>query len=400
MSAVSHPGRAELLLERDGELESLRAALAEAANGEGRLALVEGPAGIGKSRLLAELRAAAEEDGARVLSARGSELEREFPFGVVRQLFEPALSDEATRERWLAGAAASAEPVFGAAVPDAPAAATDASLRRPPRPLLAHRERRRPTGRCSCRSTTSTGATAHRSASSPTSPAGSRTCRCVVGATLRSTDPGTDPALIAEIGHEPATRSVRPGPLSAEAASAMVRARLGEDAHEAFCAACAEATGGNPLLLRQLLTSLEADGVKPDAASVEVVADIGPRAVSRTVLIRLARLPDEAVSVARAVAVLGESADLPTVATLAELPEQEVAAQTAALARAEILRAEPPLGFVHPLVRDADLQGALPRPPRADALARRRAASRRRRAGRTRWPRTSCRCRAGARSGS
>ena len=43
--------------------------------------------------------------------------------------------------------------------------------------------------------------------------------------------------------------------------------------------------------------------VKPDAAHVDVVADIGPRAVSRTVLLRLARLPDEAVSVARAVAV-------------------------------------------------------------------------------------------------
>ena len=56
---------------------------------------------------------------------------------------------------------------------------------------------------------------------------------------------------------------------------------------------------------------------------------------------------------ARAVAVLGESADLPTVAALAELSEKEVAAQTAALARAEILRDEPPLGFVHPLVRDA-----------------------------------------------
>jgi ATP/maltotriose-dependent transcriptional regulator MalT len=63
-------------LERDRELESLRAALADAADGEGRLALVEGPAGIGKTRLLAELRAAAAEDGARVLSARGSELEQ------------------------------------------------------------------------------------------------------------------------------------------------------------------------------------------------------------------------------------------------------------------------------------------------------------------------------------
>jgi len=349
---VPHPGRAELLLERDGELESLRTALAEAAGGEGRLALVEGPAGIGKTRLLAELRAAAEEDGARVLSARGSELEREFPFGVVRQLFEPALSDEDARARWLAGAAASAESIFGAADPDAPAAATDASFAalhglywltanaaadgqllmsvddlhwcdRPSLRFLAYLARRL------------------------------EDMPVVVGATLRSTDPGTDPALIAEIGHEPATRSVRPGPLSAGAVSAMVRARLGEEAHESFCAACAEVTGGNPLLLRQLLTSLEDDGVTPDAASVSVVADIGPRAVSRTVLIRLARLPDEAVSVARAVAVLGESADLPTVATLAELPEEDVAAQTAALARAEILREEAPLGFVHPLVRDA-----------------------------------------------
>jgi predicted ATPase len=175
----------------------------------------------------------------------------------------------------------------------------------------------------------------------------------VVRATLRSTDPGTDPALIAEIAGEPATRSVRPGLLSADAVSAMVRGRLGEDADSRFCAACARVTGGNPLLLRQLLTSLEADGVRPDAASVNVVADIGPRPVSRTVLIRLARVPDEAMSVARVVAVLGESADLPTVAALADLSQEEVAAQTAALARVEILRDEPPLGFVHPLVRDA-----------------------------------------------
>ncbi len=34
----------------------------------------------------------------------------------------------------------------------------------------------------------------------------------LIGATLRSTDPGTDPALIAEIEHDPATYAVRPGP--------------------------------------------------------------------------------------------------------------------------------------------------------------------------------------------
>ena len=64
---------------------------------------------------------------------------------------------------------------------------------------------------------------------------------------------------------------------------------------------------------------------------------------------------------ARAVAVLGESADLPAVAALAELDEQDVAARDRALARAEILRDEPPLGFVHPLVRDARLPRAVSR---------------------------------------
>ena len=72
---MSDAGPAELLLERDRELESLRSALHEAAGGGGRLALVEGPAGIGKSRLLAELRRAAQADDVLVLTPRGSELE-------------------------------------------------------------------------------------------------------------------------------------------------------------------------------------------------------------------------------------------------------------------------------------------------------------------------------------
>ena len=85
--------------------------------------------------------------------------------------------------------------------------------------------------------------------------------------------------------------------------------------------------------------------------------EIGSRAVSSSVLLRLARLPGEAAAVARAVAVLGEGADLPAVAGVAGLDEAQVAATMAALARAEILRPEPPPGFVHPLVRDAVYQG-------------------------------------------
>jgi hypothetical protein len=50
----------------------------------------------------------------RVLGARGGELEREFPFGIARQLLEPvvAAADGAEREGLLAAAAALAEPVL------------------------------------------------------------------------------------------------------------------------------------------------------------------------------------------------------------------------------------------------------------------------------------------------
>ena len=97
----------EVLLERDRELATLDGLLEQAAEGRGRVVLIEGPAGIGKSRLLSGLR---ERAGRRmtVLAARCGELERDFSFGAVRQLLEPV----ASRERLLAGAAAPAEGVL------------------------------------------------------------------------------------------------------------------------------------------------------------------------------------------------------------------------------------------------------------------------------------------------
>src|SRR5919206_415929 len=56
------------------------------------------------------------------------------------------------------------------------------------------------------------------------------------------------------------------------------------------------------------------------------------------------------------VALLGEIATLPAVAALSGLDETRVADATGMLARAEILRREAPIGFVHALVRDAVYQ--------------------------------------------
>src|SRR5215211_6391411 len=97
MSEPAPPG--ELLLERGEELARIESALAEARAGRGAFVVIEGPPGIGKTALLAAARSAAAEGGMRVLRSRGAELERDFAFGVVRQLFEPPLAAAAEPER-------------------------------------------------------------------------------------------------------------------------------------------------------------------------------------------------------------------------------------------------------------------------------------------------------------
>ena len=94
------------------------------------MAVVEGSAGIGKTRLLAEARAIAASMGFQVLSARGGELERDFAFGLVRQLFEPLVATASAQERaeLFAGAAGLAAPLFGEAGLDEAPAAGDVSF--------------------------------------------------------------------------------------------------------------------------------------------------------------------------------------------------------------------------------------------------------------------------------
>ena len=178
----------------------------------------------------------------------------------------------------------------------------------------------------------------------------------LVAATLRTGEPGHRPRA-ARRDRRTTRRSRRCGPArSAPAAvAALVRAELGEDADPAFCAACHDATGGNPLLLRQLLRTLEAEGIAPGArATSRRSAPVGPRAVASTVLLRLARLPADAAAVTRAVAVLGrERRAAGDRRARRASARTAVAGATRALVHAEILRPEPPLGFVHPLVRDA-----------------------------------------------
>jgi ATP/maltotriose-dependent transcriptional regulator MalT len=80
---------ADHLVGRAAELDRLVAALGGLERGQSAAVELLGPAGIGKTRLLAEFRDRVEADGALVLGGRGAEQERDLPFWV----FVDALDD-------------------------------------------------------------------------------------------------------------------------------------------------------------------------------------------------------------------------------------------------------------------------------------------------------------------
>ncbi len=346
------PAGSGRLLERERELEALGAAVGAVADGTAGLVLVEGPAGIGKSRLLAAAKALADECGLRVLAARGGELERDFPFGIVRQMFESLLVDETARWDLLSGAAGTATPVFdrpGERAGEPLAEGWFAALHglywltanvSQDRPVLLVVDDLHWCDRASLRFLAYL---AQRLEDLPV----------LLVASYRRSEPGADQALIGELTSDPLAQLLMPRLLTATAVAEVVRDRLGEGVEPAFADACHSSTAGNPLLLEELLKTLAADQIPPDAAHIDAIAELGPRAVSRAVLLRLTRLSADAVQVARAIAVLGDGPQLPVVAELADLEPSAVAAATRELVHAEILRPEPPLGFVHPLVQAA-----------------------------------------------
>src|SRR5512132_546595 len=72
---------------RTVELRTLVDALGRAAGGRPAIVVVEGEAGIGKSRLLAEALEAARSRGLQVVAGRGQDLERNRPFGLLADGF-------------------------------------------------------------------------------------------------------------------------------------------------------------------------------------------------------------------------------------------------------------------------------------------------------------------------
>ena len=337
------------LLERGAEVAALADLIGAIGNG-GRLLAIEGPPGIGKTALLAEAKGLGQEAGLQVLSARGSELERSFSYGVVRQLFEPLLVSVPAEERaeLLAGAAALAAPLFepeGVAVD--PRGDSSLATLHGLYWLTANLAARRPLllvlDDLHWSDLPSLRWLAYLLPRMEGLPV------LVVGG-LRPEEPGEDATLLAQTVSDPMTVVIRPAPLSVEAATVFLRESLTAHADEAFCAACHAETGGNPLLLRELVRTIADEGVVPIEVNVPRLHELAARAGSRAVSLRLSRLPPAATALARAVAILGDDADPHQAAVLADLDEPTAAEATAVLARVDVLRPQSPLGFVHPLI--------------------------------------------------
>jgi DNA-binding CsgD family transcriptional regulator/tetratricopeptide (TPR) repeat protein len=346
------------LLERDTELAAIEDLIA--AGPGGRLLAIEGPPGIGKTSLVAHAKARAQEASMQVLSARGSDLERAFSYGVVRQLFEPFLAraSEEMRAELLADAAALATPLFEPAqlvakpTPDASLASLHglywltANLASRGPLLLAVDDLHW----CDAPSLRWLAYLLPRMEGLGLA---------IVGG-LRPGEPGEDPSVLAQIVSDPLAAVIRPAPLSTPAAALLVREILSSDADDAFCLACQQETGGNPQLLVELVHEIASEGLAPTEVNVPRLRKLEARAGSRTVSVRLARLPPEARRLAQAVSILGDDADPRHAAALADLDAPAASEAADALARVDVLRPQQPFGFVHPLIRAAVYEALTP----------------------------------------
>jgi DNA-binding CsgD family transcriptional regulator len=335
------------ILERPDELGRIAAALDAARQGDGQVVVIEGEAGIGKTRLVAEARAMAKERGFVRMHAIGDELESAFAWGVVRQLIERSISRYTgeTRAAILAGPTGRAIEALDKATPDA----GDAEVARTmhalwwvavdlasPRPLLI---------------TIDDAQWSDPPSSRFLSYLSKRVADLPIALVVATRPPPDRLGPLAELTVARHAERLLPRPLSRDGI-AVLTAERGAAPAEQVVDAVLVASGGNPFLAESLLDELTVlDRPVTDPATAETIRGLGTSAVSRTLL---SRLSPEALALAKTVAVLGTRADIWAAGSVAQLAESDLAAAVDELVAAHIVTVESAqLSFVHPVIRES-----------------------------------------------
>ncbi|WP_367132665.1 AAA family ATPase [Saccharothrix sp. HUAS TT1] len=334
-------------LERGRELARITAALDSAAAGDGRVVVIEGRAGIGKTRLVQDTRALAKERGFGRLQAVGDALESAMAWGVVRQLVERSISRYRgeVRERILAGPSGDALRALDGAAADPSEAelartlhalwwvAVDLSATRP---LLI---------------TVDDAHWADLSSARFLAYLSRRIADLPIALVVAARPPADNDGPLAQLSVSRQAERLLPRPLTPAALAELVAARGARPSPEVVAALHA-AGAGNPFLTGVLVDELEALALPLDVPGTAAeVAKLGPSTVFRAAL---GRLPADSVRLAGAAAVLGTGSDPWLAGAIAELDADRLRPAVEALVSAHVLTGEQ-LKFVHPVVREAVL---------------------------------------------
>jgi len=331
-------------LERGQDVARVRVGLERVARRAAVPIVVTGPAGIGKTSLLCVACILAGEAGLTVACAQGHELERSLPFGVARQLLEPALVREG---RSVGGRDPLAEvidrPFDGALAPGADAAVVHGLYRvaaaigeRAPLLLVvddlhwADEASRRWLGYVSRRLEGQAMGLllAARSASEPVS----------IGIAV---DKG------------PQAVHISLNPLSGMAAQRVLTARVGRPPQPRFAARFFELTRGNPFLTTELAEEVADRAIVPEDENISRLDRLVSVGIDESVQRRLLEVGENGAAIARAVAVLGPGAAILEAAGVAQVDVAAAGSAAAALTAVHLFGDDVPLAFAHPLLADA-----------------------------------------------
>jgi DNA-binding CsgD family transcriptional regulator/tetratricopeptide (TPR) repeat protein len=344
---------------RAHETAALRAALDGAQDGNGRVVLLEGPAGIGKSELCLHARALARERQLSVLAARGGELEHDLTYGIVRQLLERIVHDasQAERKRLLAGPARLATAALGGELTELSYSA-DTGIDHglywltcnlaTPSPMVLIVDDLHWSDVASLRFLMYLARRLDGLAVS-----------LVLAA--RPREDGFAARVTGLLRAEATTEVISLGPLTLQESTELLSARVGVPVAGEIARACHEVAGGNPFLLSEVAGALrelqQAAGHATDgfdaAVTIEHIRSLLPRSATNSVLLRLGSVSGPAQAIAGALAALGDGTPVPLLREVAEVDEQAAYDALAQLATAGIVTRAGRLGFVHPLVRTA-----------------------------------------------